>query len=221
MEGSPVKNVTQICKTALNICKMMNDKKNIANYTTILDESVDGHKRTLGERSITESLFGCTHPEPSDDECKITIAREWLCSYNMEKVAFALFYLGCDENMIFDSSSRLSVGHGYECHDDYAMNIKNGEKLLPSWFVPRMMDDVWHFGLLLTDSSLVLLSHINRVDVSANGDLWIHADLDDRYCFDNWRERVHYKKVIANDIDRCNVSINATYVIAAFELADT
>jgi hypothetical protein len=52
-------------------------------------------------------------------------------------------------------------------------------RLLPAWFVPRMMTDYWSFALLLTTGHTVNITDISDVRMTADG-LWIDVELADR-----------------------------------------
>ena len=47
--------------------------------------------------------------------------------------------------------------------------LKHAERLLPTWFVPRMMTDVWAFSVLLHDSTLICIEQIRDVRLGADG----------------------------------------------------
>ena len=43
------------------------------------------------------------------------------------------------------------------CVDEYSEQITKAQRLLPAWFVPRMMTDCWSFGLLLETGHLLVI----------------------------------------------------------------
>jgi hypothetical protein len=97
---------------------------------------------------------------------------------------------------------------------DYSDDIDRCAKLLPAWFVPRMMGDVWYFGLLLTTGRTLRISQIDNVHQAADGSLWIDASMEPHEGRDDGLE-------MYAPTSRLTVSVNATHIVAAFELADT
>jgi hypothetical protein len=53
--------------------------------------------------------------------------------------------------------------------------VKRAVKLLPAWFVARMMNDEWRFGLFLGGGFWVAIARIVDVKQDASGDIWIDA----------------------------------------------
>lgn len=91
--------------------------------------------------------------------------------------------------------------------------------MLPAWFTERMMKDVWSFGLLMITGDVIAIGKINRITKDDSGNLWLDATLLSR---DNFRDdRVQNHTLFKAPTSRTNVSINATHVVAAFELADS
>ena len=58
---------------------------------------------------------------------------------------------------------------------DYEAMLQRARNLLPAWFIPRMMDDSWSFGLMLTTGVVVAIETINAVHQAADGSIWIDA----------------------------------------------
>lgn len=92
------------------------------------------------------------------------------------------------------------------------------EQLLPAWFVPRMMDDVWSFGLLLTNGSILCITSIIGVHKDATGNIWLDVDMMEERPFCAGHSTGPF--MIA-PTSRTTASVNATHIVAAFELADT
>ena len=93
--------------------------------------------------------------------------------------------------------------------------------ILPAWFVPRMMGDVWSFALLTTDKVAILISSITSVDQAKDGSIWLTVDLlpdDNAWAFGlakrGWQ-------ILTAPTSRTTASINASNIIAALEIADT
>lgn len=53
--------------------------------------------------------------------------------------------------------------------------VKKAVELLPAWFVARMMNDEWRFGLFLGGGFWVAIARIVDVKQDASGDIWIDA----------------------------------------------
>jgi hypothetical protein len=93
--------------------------------------------------------------------------------------------------------------------------MKDSQQLLPAWFVPRMMHDVWYFGLLLTDGTVLRITCINSVWQAADNSLWIDAEME------KWSSGNYPKNHMFAPTSRLSVSINVAHIMAAFEVADT
>ena len=93
--------------------------------------------------------------------------------------------------------------------------VEEATKLLPAWFIPRMMEDVWSFGLLMTTGVTIAIQQIRSVHQAADGSIWIDvilSDGDDPFDASG--------KFVA-PTSRLEASINTSHIVAAFELADT
>ena len=95
--------------------------------------------------------------------------------------------------------------------------IERALKLLPAWFVPRMMDGTWCFGLVLSTGRTLAIENIYDVHQAADGSLWIEVRMS--------ANCGHIKDfgghpVITAPTARDHASINASHVVMAFELAD-
>ena len=94
--------------------------------------------------------------------------------------------------------------------------IDDSNPTLP-WFIERMTDDVWHFGLML-DSGVVLgISTIEKVTQTEAGELW----LDCRMLTNDTCLAAGIKILTAPCPERSRVSVNASHVVWAFEIAST
>jgi hypothetical protein len=90
--------------------------------------------------------------------------------------------------------------------------------LLPGWFITRMMEDTWSFGLLMSTGITICIQNINRVYQAADETVWIDVTLMDGGN-DIWTERLD--KPFVAPTSRLEASINTQHVLAAFEIADT
>lgn len=93
--------------------------------------------------------------------------------------------------------------------------MEEAERILPAWFVGRMMGDVWHFGLLLSTGAVLFVECINRVWQAANGDVWIdvrlaEGDAPSKFCG---------VAPSGSPTIRAECSVNARHIVAAVELA--
>lgn len=107
----------------------------------------------------------------------------------------------------------------YEIEDpelEREYEIEKYIKLLPAWFTYRMLDDSWHFGLLMITGDIIAIQWIDSIKQDASGNLWLDATLQD-----NQFNEVQDHKVFVALTSRNRVSINSSHVVAAFELADT
>lgn len=98
--------------------------------------------------------------------------------------------------------------------------IEAAEKLLPAWFVPRMMSDTWFFAFIMTNGTIVHFDTILGVTQAADGSIWIDVDL--------LPPGQHPPQMPASDRDfkapttsRTQASIHASHIMFAIETADT
>ena len=96
-------------------------------------------------------------------------------------------------------------------------NMNRCSGLLPAWFIPRMMEDSWYLGLLLVSGDVLAISSITNVSVDANNNLWIDALM----CEQGINIDCDWYRVLKSPNSRLAISVNASHIIAAFELADT
>ena len=95
--------------------------------------------------------------------------------------------------------------------DDEDGAIAEAQKLLPAWFVDRMMTDTWYFGLLTISGTVIGIETILRVYQAADDSIWLDVIL----LTDSWTSA--FKAPTA----RTTASINTRHIVAAFELADS
>jgi hypothetical protein len=105
-----------------------------------------------------------------------------------------------------------------DIEQQYEDHINRAARLLPAWFVPRMMNDVWAFGLLLTTGQILRITEILDVIQAADSSLWIDVTMDDTPAgTDFWGKQNH----LYAPTSRVKASVNVAQIVAAFELADT
>ena len=98
--------------------------------------------------------------------------------------------------------------------------MDNTVDLIPAWFTKRMTEDVWHFGLLMRDGTVIGVQTIESIQQSADGHVWLDVRLMDPSDGNSEWLKPFAKSLIA-PTSRLEASINASHIIAAFELADT
>lgn len=98
-------------------------------------------------------------------------------------------------------------------------NIKLENTLLPAWFTERMMADAWNYGLLTVTGDILAISRINKITRDDAGNLWLDAEMLNYHVRGSDGEHITSKILIA-PTERTNVSINASHIVAAFELTD-
>ena len=103
---------------------------------------------------------------------------------------------------------------------DKGYTMLNESGLLPVWFTSRMMNDEWSFGLLMITGDIIALQSISGVVQDATGNLWIEATLTNAEEF-MVPDNVNGHRVFTSPTKRQSITINASHVVAAFELADT
>jgi hypothetical protein len=97
-------------------------------------------------------------------------------------------------------------------------DINEGE-LMP-WWLGRMSSDVWPFGLLLVTGQLVCIQHIDRIWRDKRDTMWLDVTL--LKVAPKAATKLSWPcPCFLAPTSRCDATINADHVIAAFELADT
>lgn len=97
-----------------------------------------------------------------------------------------------------------------ELHKDHYYNKA------PPWFMGRMLTDVWSFGLLMCDGTVIGIQAIEHIKQTADGTIWIDVTLMDSI---SWPD--DFTKKFVAPTSRLEASINTSHIMAAFELADT
>lgn len=124
--------------------------------------------------------------------------------------------LGTVEELLVDQDL-ASAGLEPEEQELFA-RIEAARKLLPGWFIVRMMSDSWYFGLLTTSNKILGIQCIDEVYQAADGSIWMDVTLLDT---DLLRRDTIQQEVIIAPTSRTRASVNVSHVIAAFELEDT
>ncbi len=98
--------------------------------------------------------------------------------------------------------------------------IQAAIKLLPAWFVPRMMDDEWYFGLLLVTGHTLAISNIQEIHQDAGGNLWLDVTMLREFPW-TCNPAIPTRKAMSAPTSRLTASVAAASIVLAFELADT
>jgi hypothetical protein len=96
--------------------------------------------------------------------------------------------------------------------------IEAAQELLPGWFIVRMMSDSWYFGLLTVNNTIIGIQCIDEVYQAANGEIWLDVTLLDTNLL---RTESIAQEILIAPTSRTRASINASHIVAAFELEDT
>jgi hypothetical protein len=81
-----------------------------------------------------------------------------------------------------------------------------------------MMEDEWYFGLRLLDGTVICITHIDAVSVARDGTIWLKVRLMEEGS-GVWLNDL--TKRFTAPTDRTTASINASHIVAAFEVANT
>jgi hypothetical protein len=96
--------------------------------------------------------------------------------------------------------------------------IEEASRLLPAWFVPRMMGEEWVYGLMMASGNVIAVERIEAVRRAADGALWLDVSLAP--ADDYWGGNNYDPSVFGAPSSRRRASVNAAHVAAAFELVD-
>jgi hypothetical protein len=95
--------------------------------------------------------------------------------------------------------------------------------LMPGWLSGRMMAGGWAFGLLTVNGTVICVERIDKIWQAANGDVWFDVTLL-RDCPISAQGRdsasIIGGRPFVAPTERVTASVNASHVVAAYELAD-
>ncbi len=91
---------------------------------------------------------------------------------------------------------------------------------LPAWFAERMMNDVWHYGLLTVTNHLFYVKQILAINKDSNGELWLDVELEQGSDY-KFKDAILGATLVGAPTSRTKATIKASHVVAALELADT
>jgi hypothetical protein len=104
----------------------------------------------------------------------------------------------------------------FEDQENYEDWLLERLKQLPAWFAGRMMEDVWTFGVMLSNGVTLVCSTLNQIHQAADGSLWLDFEMATHKAYCDT-----IKNQISSPTERTSVSVNANHIVAVFELADT
>ena len=99
---------------------------------------------------------------------------------------------------------------------EFDERIGQAVKLLPAWFIPRMMSDSWSFGLVCTGGLVLGIKTILAVHQDAHNKFWLDVEL-----ISYWESKQFEFAVVGAPTSRTTASVAVDHVIYALELADT
>ena len=94
-------------------------------------------------------------------------------------------------------------------------------RILPAWFVPRMMTDNWFFGFLMVSGITIGVERIEKLHSDSAGNIWLDVILLDRTMSNGAVPYKSTKSFFVAPTSRTFATINSTHIMAVFELADT
>ncbi len=108
----------------------------------------------------------------------------------------------------------------FEQIGDNDAEVESARRLLPSWFVPRMMTDVWSFGLQLSTGIVLAIEQITAVTQAADGSLWLDVQMVEDPT--GLPQGSHQGlRIVGAPNSRKSASVAVAHVVWAFELAYT
>lgn len=101
-------------------------------------------------------------------------------------------------------------------------NVDEMKKVLPVWFIERMVNDYWHFGMLLRSGQVLVFTRIIKLSSDAK---WLEVEMAEN---DGEKVTEFFKEGPAKDLptiyslpERTTASVSVAQIIACFELANT
>jgi hypothetical protein len=101
--------------------------------------------------------------------------------------------------------------------DEAPMHLR-APKLLPAWFVHRMIDSIGDFAFLLTTGDVVNFMCIGAIRQDVTGELWIDVILNPKSPLENTAFWCAALIGGVDDANRGNASIQARHIVAAVDL---
>jgi hypothetical protein len=94
-------------------------------------------------------------------------------------------------------------------------------RLLPTELIKRMLTTEWCFGLLLDTGHVLCVEHLNGAVEAADGELWFELEAypKDAVMIECLPDSLREKAIFA-PTRRTNMNVQASKVVAIFDLAD-
>ena len=119
-----------------------------------------------------------------------------------------------------DRANRLMRQDATRSLEDEIAETERAKRLLPAWFVARMMENTGNFAFLMATGDLVHFGNILDVRQVADRSLWLDVALVDGVPTSNRGRGIKGRHIVA-PVDRKTASINVAHIVMAFETADT
>jgi hypothetical protein len=119
-----------------------------------------------------------------------------------------------------DWSNRPISEHATSSPEDEIAEPERAKRLLPAWFVARMMGDARNFAFLMATGDVVHFENILDVHQATDGSLWVDVALVDSVPMSNQGRGIKGRHIVA-PVGRKTASINVAHIVMAFEAADT
>lgn len=91
-------------------------------------------------------------------------------------------------------------------------------EVVPAWFTPRMMQDHWHFALLLSNGKWAL---IHRIEAVSSDGKWIEVELAEGGATTLYKSIDDVDIITSQTNDRPKATIRTSDIVLATETSDT
>ena len=91
------------------------------------------------------------------------------------------------------------------------------ERILPAWFVSRMMKKPGKYGLMLSAGNILAVERILEVHTAADGTIWLDVRMVET---GDYLPGSLDRRVFTAPSDALEASVNASAVVAAFTFAN-
>jgi len=120
-----------------------------------------------------------------------------------------------------DGASRpMSEEATWSLEEDIA-KTKRAKRLLPAWFVDRMLGGMGKFAFLVATGDVVQFETILDVREAADGSIWLDVVLGKRAICSSSQTSLDKGRDIVAPTTRTTASINVAHIVMAFETAHT
>ena len=119
-----------------------------------------------------------------------------------------------------DRANRPTSKDATRSLEDEIADTERAKRLLPAWFVARMMGGTGSFAFLVASGDVVRFGNMLGVRQAADRSLWIDVALADCVPMSNQGRGIKGRHIVA-PVERKTASINVAHIVMAFETADT